>query len=371
MQNSNFISNWLIQTVSIVCWRDLFHQYSLINCNIYTISITDDGKITESEVKDILKHSVEESRYIFDDNEVEEMAKLVMERADLQKDGYLTYDEFKALFDYYQIGDQIGESLESWLLAKPDAYNHRNRNRRTGKMSLAYIRNNSSSLIFIIFICLVTLLLSAERFWEYQHRGWAVMFARAAGKSSHVEYIYRAILNSNFLNFISFLSRAKLEFFLRTHFTSCAQTEYQFLRTYGFSAALLDKNLYYHKVLGYLIFIFSLIHTIGHAIQSNMPGLISLFRQLLMQSSFTVSLFDSLLMTRKGRWISFLCPLSSHWIENGRWHSSTHWLDCLVCFVYHHLLISPHGSEKRSFRGKKLPLYETFISTKYDFFSIL
>lgn len=112
------------------------------------------------------------------------MAKLVMERADLRKDGFLTYDEFKALFDYYQIGDQIGESLESWLLAKPDAHSHRNRNRRTGKMSLTYIRNNSSSLIFIVFICLVTLLLSAERFWEYQHRGWAIMVARAAGKFS-------------------------------------------------------------------------------------------------------------------------------------------------------------------------------------------
>lgn len=268
MQNSNFISNWLIQTVSIVCWRDLFHQYSLINCNIYTISITDDGKITESEVKDILKHSVEESRYIFDDNEVEEMAKLVMERADLQKDGYLTYDEFKALFDYYQIGDQIGESLESWLLAKPDAYNHRNRNRRTGKMSLAYIRNNSSSLIFIIFICLVTLLLSAERFWEYQHRGWAVMFARAAGKSSHVEYIYRAILNSNFLNFISFLSRAKLEFFLRTHFTSCAQTEYQFFTNIWFLSCFVgQKSLLSQSFrLSYLHILFDTHHWSCHTI---------------------------------------------------------------------------------------------------------
>ena len=141
--------------------------------------ITDDGKITESEVKDILKHSVEESRYIFDDNEVEEMAKLVMERADLQKDGFLTYDEFKALFDYYQIGDQIGEALESWLLAKPDAFLHRKR--RARKTSLTYIRNNSSSLIFIIFIFLITLLLCAERFWEYRMRGLAIMFARAAG----------------------------------------------------------------------------------------------------------------------------------------------------------------------------------------------
>lgn len=139
----------------------------------------DDERITEAEVKGILKHSVEENRFIFDDHEVDEMAKLVMHNADTDKDGYINFEEFRALFDNYQISEKIGDALETWLLARP--VNTSLVNRRTKKISWTYIQNNLSSFIFIISTIFITFILSLQRIIEYEHSSVALIIARVAG----------------------------------------------------------------------------------------------------------------------------------------------------------------------------------------------
>lgn len=142
--------------------------------------IEDDERITEAEVKHILKHSVEENRFIFDDHEVDEMAKLVMQNADTDKDGYINFEEFRALFDCYQISNKIGDALESWLLAKPTNAALA-ANRRTKKISMTYIKNNVSSFIFIIGTILIATILSIQRIIEYEHSSLALIAARIGG----------------------------------------------------------------------------------------------------------------------------------------------------------------------------------------------
>lgn len=107
------------------------------------------------------------------------MAKLVMHNADTDKDGFINFEEFKALFDGYQISEKIGDALESWLLARPLSTSAVSR--RAKKISWTYIRNNLSSFIFIIATILITFILSLQRVIEYENLSLALIVARVAG----------------------------------------------------------------------------------------------------------------------------------------------------------------------------------------------
>ena len=108
------------------------------------------------------------------------------------------------------------------------------------------MRNNHAFISFTILFILVNLGLFVARFYEYWNfknydysRNWWIIFARACGQG------------------LNFTSMFILVLMLRHSITK--------LREMGLAVILpLDRHIYFHKVTGRLIVVYSLIHTVAH-----------------------------------------------------------------------------------------------------------
>lgn len=114
------------------------------------------------------------------------------------------------------------------------------------QLSVPYMRNNHAFISFTILFILVNLGLFVARFYEYWNfknydysRNWWIIFARACGQG------------------LNFTSMFILVLMLRHSITK--------LREMGLAVILpLDRHIYFHKVTGRLIVVYSLIHTVAH-----------------------------------------------------------------------------------------------------------
>ena len=108
------------------------------------------------------------------------------------------------------------------------------------------MRNNHAFISFTILFILDNLGLFVARFYEYWNyknydysRNWWIIFARACGQG------------------LNFTSMFILVLMLRHSITK--------LREMGLAVILpLDRHIYFHKVTGRLIVVYSLIHTVAH-----------------------------------------------------------------------------------------------------------
>lgn len=114
------------------------------------------------------------------------------------------------------------------------------------QLSVPYMRNNLEFISFTILFILVNLGLFLARvvtFWDFKNydhtRNWWIIMARACGQG------------------LNFTSMFILIVMLRHSITK--------LREMGISVILpLDRHIYFHKVTGRLIVIYSLVHTAAH-----------------------------------------------------------------------------------------------------------
>ena len=114
------------------------------------------------------------------------------------------------------------------------------------QLSVPYIRNNLEFIGFTTFFILLNLGLFISRiftFWDFKNhdgtRNWWVIVARAGGQA------------------LNFTSMFILVLMLRHSITR--------MREMGLAVILpLDRHIYFHKVTGRLIVLYSLIHTGAH-----------------------------------------------------------------------------------------------------------
>ena len=114
------------------------------------------------------------------------------------------------------------------------------------QLSVPYIRNNLEFIGFTTFFILLNLGLFISRFftfWDFKNydltRNWWIILARASGQT------------------LNFTSMFILVLMLRHCLTR--------MREMGLAVILpLDRHIYFHKVTGRLIVIYSIIHTGAH-----------------------------------------------------------------------------------------------------------
>ena len=130
-------------------------------------------------------------------------------------------------------------SASNWL--KPPAPKGDKKNEKYRYFSKRYIMNNPRKLIFMLIFFLINIGLSAISIWRYWDSNAAVIIARICGMC----------LNFNSA-FIIVLMLRRLLTWLRS--------------TRAAHILPLDQSIMLHKMVGIVIFIQSMVHTIAHVV---------------------------------------------------------------------------------------------------------
>ena len=109
------------------------------------------------------------------------------------------------------------------------------------KFNISYIKNNRVSYVFFLTFLIVNIGLIAGRFHAYRGYSYYAKIAKSCGQC------------------LNFTCSFTLFLMLRKCIT--------ILRSCGLSSYLpLDQSIYYHKIIGYFITFYAILHTIMHGL---------------------------------------------------------------------------------------------------------
>eukprot|EP00095_Tigriopus_kingsejongensis_P006523 maker-scaffold172_size289735-snap-gene-1.32 protein:Tk06523 transcript:maker-scaffold172_size289735-snap-gene-1.32-mRNA-1 annotation:"nadph oxidase" len=259
-------------SISLQEFIDAMHQFAgqspddKIKFLFKVYDIDGDGLIQEKELQHVMRACMDENGMNFDEGEVDDLTRALyhdatyltkkMSAAGQLHQPYhptngITFEALKAqLTKHDGLLQNLTISIDRWLVPpKPKKAGSRWRtitSQVPHQFSIPYLRNNFQFLSFSFILLVINLGLFFGRLSEFKNfknsngtRNWWIMFARAGGQCLN--------FNSMFI----------LVLMLRHSITK--------LREFGLNWLLpLDRHIYFHKVIGRLIFIFSLIHTVAH-----------------------------------------------------------------------------------------------------------
>jgi len=198
-----------------------------------------DGKIDYPELRMLLKCCLEDSPSLDIDEAVDDLTTALFRDTDMDSSGDLTIDELKKAFKKHDgIYKSLTVSTSIWIKPKyASSKKQKNWLQRTHETLL----NNRGLLNFWLIYTLIHIATSINAVLNYKHMNGWVICARVFG---------------NGLNFNCMLI---LVLVLKKHFT--------WLRTKGAGTILpLDHYIDLHKIVGIIILVETLIHTIAHLI---------------------------------------------------------------------------------------------------------
>ncbi|KAI1280879.1 NADPH oxidase 5 [Halotydeus destructor] len=259
-ENSNSVSkDEFIKAVKEIVKRSPEEKVLLL-FQIYDLD--GDDKITLAELRHVIKCCMDENGLQFSLTDLDYLTLTLFEDADKQGTGYIDFDSFKSLLGRNAgLIENVAISVERWLLPSlpPKDKKESNANSFSRKLSLTYIANNATSFFFLVAFILANVILFTTRLRAYRESNYYVMFARAGGQC------------------LNFTCAFTLALMLRKCITA--------MRSSGISDYLpVDQHIYYHKLTGMFIGVYSLLHTAMHifnfrelTFHSNVPLLEYLF----------------------------------------------------------------------------------------------
>lgn len=238
-------------TVSLSEFLDAMHQFAGKSPNdkikflFKVYDLDGDGLIQQSELQKVMKACMEENGMKFSDEQIEDLTLALFEDADTQRTGAITYESLKAQLEKHDgLLENLSISIDRWLVppnirTEKESIWKRVAKIRPYQLTLPYLKNNYVYLIFLLVYIAINLGLFISRAIEYRESNWYTIFARACGQCLNFNCMFVLVL------------------MLRQCIT--------YLRSLGASAFLpLDQHLYLHKLCGWFIFIYSLVHTLMH-----------------------------------------------------------------------------------------------------------
>ncbi|GFO21664.1 NADPH oxidase 5-like [Plakobranchus ocellatus] len=199
--------------------------------NIYNIRGT--GKLVKSEVQQMLKSCMEESKLKFSADNLQALTDALVTAANTSRDGRISFDELRALVEKHPT---IAENLNISPSQTPEVSAPRSWCRH---FSRTYVQNNMKKIVFLIVFFLINVGLGAVNGWRYWDQNNWIILARINGLP----------LNFN-CTVIVLLMLRRLITALRA--------------TFWVKFLPIDQNIMFHKLCGYLILAQSIAHTIGH-----------------------------------------------------------------------------------------------------------
>ncbi|CAL1270023.1 unnamed protein product [Larinioides sclopetarius] len=210
--------------------------------------INNDGNIEFSELRNVISECMKENGLQFGEEETDELTRMLFDDADTDGSGTITFTEFKNQLERQPaFMENLTLSIERWLLPPMDT--RKSRKSTTGllscrKINWRHIRNNWTSVIYLLLYFLINIVLFTTRAYEYREHNIFVILARACGQCLNFNCAFIAVL------------------VLRQSLT--------WLRTHGFAQYFpIDQHLYYHKLTGFVILFYSVWHTAMHVANFN------------------------------------------------------------------------------------------------------
>ncbi|KAG8288595.1 NADPH oxidase 5 [Homalodisca vitripennis] len=204
-----------------------------------------DGLIQHRELQHVMKACMEENDLQFSEEQIDDLTMALFEDADAENRGAITYEALKNQLEKHGgLLENLSISIDRWLVPPkpkppPASVFGKVSALKPYQLSLPYLKNNYVYLSFLSIFLLVNLGLFVSRSFQYRHSSIFVILARACGQCLNFNCMFVLVL------------------MLRHSIT--------FLRTRGFSSFLpLDQHIYFHKLTGVLIFVYSITHTVMH-----------------------------------------------------------------------------------------------------------
>jgi len=247
-------------TVSLAEFIETMHQFSgqgddeKISFLFKVYDLNDDGLIDESDLREVMKACMVENGMHFDEKEVSDLATALFEDAVQEGCSGITVDDLKDQLQRHEgLLENLTISIGRWLVPpKPSAaktWYQTFQEKLPHHFTASYWKNNKPFLLTLYLIIGVNIVLMVQRAYYFKD------FAMLNGYTPNVFYmISRACGRAILFNTV-----VSLVFVLRYLMT--------FLRNMGLAHKLpLDHSIYFHKVVGWLIFSQAWLHTIAHLI---------------------------------------------------------------------------------------------------------
>ena len=198
------------------------------------------GYLNREEMKTILLSGLEESKMRLNDQQVDELMEVFFEEVNSKHEGLIGLEEFKNfLLKYPEVAENLSVSV-GHLLQPPSAKGKKSLSRLIPRrLKWDYIHQNPSKVTAVIFYFLLN---AALYIWvAYQRRKESVwvIIARTHGMCLNFNSVFILVL------------------MLKSSLT--------WLRSTWIGKYLpIDQHIKYHKAVAVIIFILSILHTIGH-----------------------------------------------------------------------------------------------------------
>lgn len=218
-----------------------------------------DGKIHKAELERMFKACLTQNRLRVAPSELKAMVLAIFQKGDLKKDGKIDFTEFKALMKKFpQERQQLIQSLSVWFTGRPASRNRPPR-RHFGSVIRALF-NTLPSFLYRYALVIGYLVLNGWLFYDatvrYSDYNLYVRIARGCG----------ACLNLNGALILFPMMRLFVTWIHQSVFSRFVPA---------------DKHVHIHKLIGYAIVLFSLVHGAAHTLNYltlQTPLMDSLFR---------------------------------------------------------------------------------------------
>lgn len=200
------------------------------------------GKLDIEELMTVLRCCMEESSVKLSEDDLENLTAVLFESADTKNTGYISFDEFRNELEKHPgVIENLTISAAQWL--KPQD----NSKKRTNSTPICcsklcsknYFANNLRKVLFYVWYAVVNIVLMGYAGYLYRESNGFLITARVCGLP----------LNFNCMLILMLMMRKSLTYLRLTFWNN-------FLP--------LDHNILFHKRVGIIIFILSIIHTGAH-----------------------------------------------------------------------------------------------------------
>ncbi|XP_068128546.1 NADPH oxidase 5 isoform X2 [Hyperolius riggenbachi] len=196
------------------------------------------GSIDPDELRTVLKSCLLENAISLPEEKLDDLTLVLFQSADKDNSGSITFQELKEELEHFpEVMENLTISAANWL--KPPPVKKKNRTPRY--LTPTYWHNNRSKVLFMCSYGCVNILLFILAAVNHTSYGGLIMLAKGCGQC----------LNFN-CTFIVVLMLRRCLTWLRTTFVA------NFLP--------LDQNIFLHELVGYVTFIFTVVHTAAHVI---------------------------------------------------------------------------------------------------------
>ncbi|XP_072019827.1 LOW QUALITY PROTEIN: NADPH oxidase 5-like [Amphiura filiformis] len=210
---------------------------------LFTVYDVDgNGQIDRNELRTILKSCMEESTLQLSNDTLESLTTALIDVVDVDNDGTISFEELNnQLQDHPDVIENLSIGASSWMQPPGSEKKSNKKSSIPRYLTWKYIRNNLKKVLFLVSYLALNLILYVEAGLRFYNAGanWCIIVARGCGQC----------LNFNSAFVFVLMCRKSLSYLRATRAG-------EFLP--------IDQSITFHKMVGLVIGLFSLVHTGAH-----------------------------------------------------------------------------------------------------------